>query len=76
MEIDLELNAAGGTEIMTITVAQNAAIGDVDEASYTTESASENLDRTDTAKDAINIEIAGSASTTWQGMLYMYFERQ
>ena len=75
VEIDLELNAASGTEIMTITVAQNAAIGDLDEATFTTLSASKALDREDTARDAVNNEIAGGTSNTWQGMLYMYFER-
>ena len=75
VEIDLELNAASGTEIMTISVARNAAIGDIDEATFTTLSASKALDREDTARDAVNIEIAGGTSNTWQGMLYMYFER-
>jgi hypothetical protein len=76
VEIDLELDAASGSEIMSITVAQNAAIGDLDEATtYTTEAASENLGRKDTSRDAVNIEITGAASTAWQGMLYMYFER-
>lgn len=75
VEIDIELNAASGTEIMTITVAQNAAIGDIDEATFTTETAGRALDRGNTARDAVNIEIAGGTSNTWQGMLYMYFER-
>ena len=75
VEIDLELNAASGTEIMSITVAQAAAIGDIDEATVITAAAQENLGRKDTSRDAINIEIAGGTSTLWQGMLYMYFER-
>ena len=75
IEIDLELNAAGGTEAMTITVAQNASIGDIDEATVTTAAAQVNLGRHDTARDAVNIEIASAGATSWQGTLFMYFER-
>ncbi len=75
IEIDLELNAASGTEAMTITVAQNASVGDIDEATVTTASAAEHLGRDDTSRDAINIEMASAGATSWQGMLYMYFER-
>ena len=75
VEIDLELNAASGTEIMTITVAQNAAVGAVNEASFTTKSAGQALTRSNSSKDAVNIEIAGITDNTWEGMLYMYFER-
>jgi len=74
VNIDLELNAASGTGMMEIDVAQNAAIGDLDEASVTTASACRNLGRHDTARDAVNVEITGAGSTTWQGMLYLYFE--
>ena len=76
VEIDLELNAAGGTEIMTITVAQNAAVGDVDEATYTSESAAKGLSRDNTSKDAINIEVGANAGAAWTGTLRMYFEKQ
>lgn len=75
IEIDLELNAASGTEIMTITVAQNAAVGDLDEATVTTAAAQLNLGRQDTSRDAINIELASAGASSWEGMLFMYFER-
>lgn len=73
--IDLELNAASGSAIGTITVAQNAAVGDIDEIASITEANAENLSATNSARDAINIEITGTVSGgTWEGMLYMYFE--
>jgi len=74
MEIDLELNAASGTEIMTITVAANAAVGDIDEATFTSQAAGKNLSYDDAARDAINVEVDGSSTGTGQVMLYMYFE--
>lgn len=74
VEIDLELNAASGTEIYTITVAQDSAVGDLDEGTLTTAAAARNLGRHDTARDAVNIEVASAGTTTWQGILFMYFE--
>jgi len=74
VEIDLELNAASGTEIMTITVAKNASIGDIDEATFSTQSAGENLHSDVSDRDAINVEVDGAATSTWQGTLFMYFE--
>lgn len=73
MEIDLELNAAGGTEMMTITVAASAAIGDIDEATVSSADACKNLDRNNSDRDAVNIEVDGSADATGAVMLYMYF---
>ena len=40
----------------------------------TTEAASRKLDRDDSARDAINIEVDGSSTGTGAVMLYMYFE--
>jgi hypothetical protein len=78
VEIDLELDAASGTEIMSIQVAKNAAVGDIAEASFTLgatgEKAGRNLNAEIAARDAVNIECASTAATTWRGMLYMYFE--
>ena len=72
--IDLELNAASGTAIGTITVAQNALVGDVDElSSFTSESAGENLHSNVSTRDAINVEVDGANTTTWAGTLFMYF---
>jgi hypothetical protein len=72
--IDLELNAASGTAIGSIAVAQNASVGDIDEIDAIS-SAGENLSALDPARDAINIEITGTVSSgTWEGMLYLYFE--
>jgi hypothetical protein len=74
MEIDLELNAAAGTEMMTITVAASAAVGDIDEATVSTQSACENLSRDNADRDAVNIEVDGSTTGTGGVMLHMFFE--
>ena len=74
MEIDLELNAAGGTEMMSITVAASSAVGDVDYASVSNAAACNKLDRDNTSRDVINIEVDGSATGTGQVMLFLYFE--
>ena len=72
--IDLELNAAGGTAMGTIDIARNAAVGDIDEMVIETQSACENLSSDNAARDAINLEVTDNASSTWQGMLFLYFE--
>jgi len=74
MEIDLELNAASGTEMMSITVAASAAVGDIDEATVSSSSACANLNRENTARDAVNIEVDGSTTGTGGVMLHMFFE--
>ena len=76
MEIDLELNAAGGTEMMSIQVAASSAVGTIDEASVSNASACKNLSRDDASRDAINVEVDGSASAAGAVMLYMYFESE
>jgi hypothetical protein len=76
--IDFELNATSGTAIGTITIAANSAVGDVDEltiAAGATYDAAGNLDRENTARDAINLEITGAGANTYEGMIYMYFVR-
>ena len=76
VNIDLELNSnAAGQNAMEIDVAQNAAVGDIDEATIITAADCKNLNRDDTSRDAINIELTSAGNTSWQGMLYMYFER-
>ena len=72
--LDFELNAAGGTRMGDIDIAQNAAVGDIDEFVIYDQDACENLSSDDPARDAINIELTDNASSTWQGMLFMYFE--
>jgi len=69
----LELDAAGGSEIGTVTIAKNAAVGDIDEIVFATEAYGENLHSDVSNRDAINIETDGVSTTTWQGMLFMYF---
>jgi hypothetical protein len=71
MEIDLELNAAGGTEFASITVAKSSAVGDIDEA---TMASYPSCDREDTSIDAVNAEIDGGAAASGSVMLYVYFE--
>jgi len=73
--IDLELNAASGSAIGTITVTKNAAVGDVHEVGTITRANAIALDRGDTSRDAVNIEITSAGTTAWQGTLFMYFER-
>lgn len=72
MEIDLELNAAGGTELATITVAGSSAVGDIDEATISTRS---RLSYNDTSYDAVVAEVDGSAAADGSVMLFMYFEK-
>ncbi len=72
--IDLELNAAGGTTMGAIEVANGAAVGEIDELVISGQSACENLSSDNAARDAVNIQIVGGSSTNWQGTLYMYFE--
>ena len=80
--LTLELDAAAGSAMYTITVAASAAVGDIDEGtkpttiSYATWDANRGqLDRSNTSRDAINIDIngdgTGDAGTMW---LTMYFE--
>ena len=75
MEIDLELNAAGGTEMMTLTVAASSAVGTIDEATVSSQAACENLSSDTAARDAVNVEVDGSAAADGAVMLYLYFER-
>lgn len=74
MEIDLELNAAAGTEMMSISVAKSSAVGDIDEATVSSAAACTGLDRDSSARDAINIEVDGSSGAAGSVMLFMYFE--
>ena len=69
MEIDLEIDAAGGTEIGSITVAQNESVGAEDEVKITAADA-EGL----SSNSKINIEVDGSAAAAGAVMLYLYFE--
>jgi hypothetical protein len=73
MNIDLELNAAGGTAMMNIS-ATGATIGTIHEATVTSRSACRHLDSQDSARDAVNVEVDGSTTGTGAVMLYMYFE--
>jgi len=80
MEIDLELNAAGGQEVASISVAADSSVGDVDLATMGTSAAAitaqSNLDRSDTNRQYINVEVDGSTAATGAVNLYLYFERQ
>ncbi len=71
-EIDLELDEAGGTELMTITVASGAAAGTVYEATYVDEHACGGL----SDQSTINIESDGADTVTVGAVnLYLYFEQ-
>jgi len=73
-EIDLELNAAGGTEMMTITITKSSAVGAIFEATTTTESACQGLTSKFATLDAIVIESDGSATPTGAANIFLYFE--
>ena len=73
--IKLELNAADGTEMMAIEVGSGTqAVGTIDEASVTSQSACENLSNDNTARDAINISVDGPTDASGALQMYMYFE--
>jgi hypothetical protein len=74
MEIDLELNAAGGTEMMTISVAGSSAVGTIDTATVSSASACKGLSRSDASYDYINVEVDGSAAAAGAVMLYLFFQ--
>lgn len=76
MEIDLELDAAGGTEAMSITIAKSSAVGAVAEGTVTTQSTCNYLDARESAADAINVEVDGHTTPTGSVNLYLYFEPQ
>jgi len=71
-DVDLELNAAGGTEQMSMNFAAGSAIGTVAEASVSDAAACKNLDRDDADRDAVNIEAVSGAAN--EVMVFMYFE--
>jgi hypothetical protein len=73
-EIDLELNAAGGTEMMSISITKNSAVGAIFEATTTTESACQGLTAAIATVDAVVIESDGSATPTGAANIFMYFE--
>ncbi|MHA2084995.1 MAG: hypothetical protein ACXABD_14650 [Candidatus Thorarchaeota archaeon] len=68
-EVDLELNAAGGTELASAQIAKSAAVGTIDEFTFVSTA------RTPLSnKNSINVEIDGSAAAAGGFMLYLYFE--
>lgn len=73
-EIDLELNAAAGTEMMTMTVAKSAAVGTVYEGTVSNQPALERLSASDSTRDAMNIEVDGSAAAAGSLNMIFYFE--
>lgn len=74
MVVDIELNAAGGGDIMSLSATASAAVGTQYNATFDDATKGDSLDRDDSARDKINIEIDGSTTGTGQLMLYMYFE--
>jgi len=69
--IALELDAAGGTLLGNIIIADSASVGDVDEVDMTSVAAAKGL------KDSnvINVAVDGHGSTTLGAFnIYLYFE--
>jgi len=75
MEIDLELDAADGTAMATVSVTASDAVGTVTELTISDEAACSNLSRADTSRDAINFEIDGSSGAAGEVDVILYFER-
>lgn len=76
MEIDLELNAASGTEMMSISVAASSAVGTAAEATVSSADACKHLDRDDANRDAVNIEVDGGTGASGAVNLQLYFESE
>lgn len=75
MAITLELDAAGGTSMATITLpTASSAIGDTAEWVVVSAAACKNLGRQDTSRDAINITVTGSDTHEGAADVYMWFE--
>lgn len=72
VSVKFELNAASGTSLGTMTVAQNASAGTL--ADWTAGTAS-HLSSDNTSIDAVNIEVDGSATGTGEFTIFMYFEK-
>jgi len=74
-EIDLELDAASGTEMHSLSILTSAAsVGTIVEGTVSTQAACEGLGRHNTNRDAVNIESSSGVNITGQCMLYMYFK--
>ena len=72
--IDAELNAAGGTVMMSLAVSATQTAGSVAEATVSDAAAMKRLDRSSDDRGAINLAMAGSAAD-YDCIIYMYFER-
>jgi hypothetical protein len=69
--ITLEKDAADGTALGTITIANGAAVGDVDEVDTTAVAAARGLN----SSSVVNVAVDGNTSTTLGAFnLYLYFE--
>lgn len=74
--IDIELNAKSGTVMGSITITESgSAVGDVVDAVLVPE-ACNNLDRDDTTKQMINLEIVAHTSGVGTADVYLYFESE
>jgi hypothetical protein len=74
MVVDIELNAAGGGDIMSLEATASAAIGTQYNATFDDATKGDALDRDNADRDKLNIEVNGSTTGTGQLMLYMFFE--
>jgi hypothetical protein len=69
VEIDLELNAAGGTELASLSIAKNSGVGTITEFTMNPET------RTVLARNSsIVVEVDGSSTGTGRLNLFLYFE--
>lgn len=71
--IDIELDAAGGTTLMSIAVAQQQASGSTVDATVSDQSACEDIGAHATSCDYLNLEVAGDAAS-YTCNVYLMFE--
>jgi hypothetical protein len=71
----IQLDAANGTQMASVTIPASSAVGAVTEFTITTESVCSNLGRDDTGRDAISIDVDGSTTGTGSANFYFYLEK-
>lgn len=71
--IDIELDAASGTTLMSIAITASQASGSTVAATTSDASACKDIGNHSTASDYVNLEVAGSAAD-YTCNVYLYFE--
>ena len=74
MVIQMELNAADGTAMMTCSPSASAAVASQTYGTVSSAAACNKLDRDNADRDKINISVDGSTAAAGAGMLWLFFE--